>query len=360
MQPFLDERIKNSLNVEEREARGLRLTVVSDGRDRCVQYTAQLKRANFSYSGEPRKVWTYLSINDDDVTLIGLLQTGAIEAKPDFGNATLHSGMVHIANLSHLLKLWNFKFDKARKCWTGQTDEELRAYMRTNAAKRRHASGPSDTHGKPDASTPMPDVNIVTSTDGGATLEAVASCAPSDSAALKKNGFSWCREDGVNLRLSLRGYTTTHNLVVVNALRASFDDGWCSLHPRCRLDDFSAVHAAAKRDGFNWDRERRAWRKEMNECEWLRFRPPKQAEEDEALQKWIRARERRFELASSEWEKDVRQDPTYDARSYRYSNTLVDMQTRGDMPLGSDGGVNWPAPPIPQPPDASSLIHDPN
>ena len=96
------------------------------------------------------------------------------------------------------------------------------------------------------------DVVVIKSTSGGGTLEAVFQSTREQSKALHADGFAWCKEDMVLLRVHVLPDATVADLVAIGALCASYAMDECLLRTRAFLCPyaFGGVHQACKAGGF--------------------------------------------------------------------------------------------------------------
>jgi hypothetical protein len=204
--------------------------------------------------------------------------------------------------------------------------------------------------------------NIIRSISGGATLEVVFSSSRAQSTDLRENGFAWCKVNKVWIRLLIDASitTTVADLVRIDALRGTYEGGECVLRQRAYMHpfSFSAVNQICKGESFTY--RNGGWAKEMSAEEWVEMdeiagidsneaveRRRVEEEEKAAQERWAAAREKKMVTGMAKWEEGVRRDPTYEARSYKYGQMLLQMQKSGNVTQGSDGGINWPAPPVP-------------
>lgn len=205
------------------------------------------------------------------------------------------------------------------------------------------------------------DVVVIKSTSGGAALEAVFQSTREQSKALRADGFSWCKEDMVLLRVYVLPEATVADLVAIGALCASYAVDECLLRTRAFLCPyaFGGVHQACKAGGFAF-RKGVGWAKAMGADEWRALqsvagtrsaeaaeRRRVQAEEMAKEEEWAAARERAAAAKAASLQACARRDPTYARRSYDYGKLLLQMSETGSYVLGSDGAPNWPDPPVP-------------
>ena len=96
-------------------------------------------------------------------------------------------------------------------------------------------------------------VSVIRSTCGTATLETVFHSTREQSDVLHANGFTWCAQDKVLLRVHANHKTTVADLVAIDALRATYTDGACVLRARAYLCPFaySSVNVVCKGAGFS-------------------------------------------------------------------------------------------------------------
>ena len=110
---------------------------------------------------------------------------------------------------------------------------------------------------------------VIKSTSGGAALEAVFQSTREQSKALHADGFAWCKEDMVLLRVHVLPEATVADLVAIGALCASYAVDECLLRTRAFLCPyaFGGVHQACKAGGFAF-RKGVGWAKAMGADEW--------------------------------------------------------------------------------------------
>jgi hypothetical protein len=195
------------------------------------------------------------------------------------------------------------------------------------------------------------DVVVIKSTSGGAQLEAAFQSTREQSKALRADGFSWCKEDMVLLRVHVLPEATVADLVAIGALCASYAVDECLLRTRAFLCPyaFGGAHQACKAGGFAF-RKGVGWAKAMGADEWRALqsvagtlsaeaaeRRRVQAEETAKEEEWAAARERAAAAKAANLQR----------RSYDYGKLLLQMSETGSYVLGSDGAPNWPDPPLP-------------
>ena len=205
-------------------------------------------------------------------------------------------------------------------------------------------------------------MSVIKSESRGATLETVFQCSRDQSKALGGVGFAWCKEDKVLLRVhALPETTVTTDLLSIDAVRASYTDGECTLRARaylCRFA-FSAVTQVCEAANFSF-RKGVGWVKSMGVVEYEALqsvagtrsqeaaeRRRKEAKEAAAEEERGAALERAVVAKAIDWQERARKDPTYARRSYEYGQLLKQMSDTGSFVVGSDGAPNWPDPPVP-------------
>lgn len=223
------------------------------------------------------------------------------------------------------------------------------------------------------ATTEPPDVKIFTSQSGNVKFDVVKS-SYKNKEIMESHGFSWDGQVFVRVHVGLgsriedlwatgavrRLYHSARTNKVYMSLRGIRSKTIClgNMELLCNANGFSYDYAQSS------DRKQMTWSKTMGQTVWeqldvklssiyQRRSSEKKAadeekrtqEEQDALQEISRETKRAKRLQEMiDGEKD---DPTFNFRKDMYERLLNWMFQTKNYYIGSDGGINWPSPPLP-------------
>lgn len=210
------------------------------------------------------------------------------------------------------------------------------------------------------------EIKLLESQNGGVVLQVCPYCPKERIEELKNIGFSWDKTRKVMLRFSLDEYATLEDLIATEAVLCQIhlppvDKAEFSLRSYTPPSVFASVCKIMQDCDARYDRQRRVWTLglDRNVRKYLQgvigSRSEEIVQKKESETKLVAAMENRFDNYQSnyekrqrEWEVLASQDSSFARRDYEYTQRLKLMLKYNDYEVGSDGGINWPDPPVPK------------